>query len=40
MSNENKKKKKIVEANFMNISAKFQLYPPFGFWEVIYFSQI
>ena len=22
----------IVEANVLNISAKFQLYPPYGFW--------
>ena len=27
------KKKKIVEANVMNISTKFQLHPPYGFWE-------
>ena len=22
-----------VEANVVNISAKFQLHPPYGFWE-------
>ena len=31
-----------VEANVMNISAKFQLHPPYGFWgdDFLYFSQI
>ena len=38
MSNGNKKKKKkkkkhrFCRANVINISAKFQLYPPDGFW--------
>ena len=34
--------KKIAEANAMNISAKFQLYPPYSFWGVgfEYFLQI
>ena len=33
MNNGNKKKKNVffVEANVMNISAKFQLHPPYGF---------
>ena len=26
-----------VEANAMNISAKFQLYPPYSFWGVDFF---
>ena len=32
-----------VEANVMNIYAKFQLHPPYGFWEedfLIFFSEI
>ena len=32
-----------VEANVMNIYAKFQLHPPYGFWEedfLIFFSKI
>ena len=36
MGNDIKKKKKntiYVEANVMNIYAKFQLHPPYGFWE-------
>ena len=32
MSNGNKNKL-FVEINVMNISAKFQLHPPYGFWE-------
>ena len=31
-----------VEANVMNIYAKFQLHPPYGFWEedfLIYFFE-
>ena len=28
------RKKKIVEANAMNISVKFQLYPQYSFWGV------
>ena len=34
MGNDFKKKNTIyVEANVMNIYAKFQLHPPYGFWE-------
>ena len=32
-----------VEANVMNIYAKFQLHPPYSFWEedfLIFFSKI
>ena len=32
-----------VEANVLNIYAKFQLHPPYGFWEEdfwIFFSKI
>ena len=37
------KNKIYVEANVMNIYAKFQLHPPYGFWEEdfwIFFSKI
>ena len=33
MSNGNKKNILFVEANVMNISAKFQLHAPYGFWD-------
>ena len=29
-----------VEANVMNIYAKFQLHPPYGFWEEVFFFNI
>ena len=35
MSNDNKNTI-FVEANVMNISAKFQLYPPYGFFEYFF----
>ena len=33
MGNDNKKNIIYVEANVMNIYAKLQLHPPYGFWE-------
>ena len=33
MGNDNKMNTIYVEANVMNIYAKFQLHPPYGFWE-------
>ena len=42
MGNDNKKIN-FVEANVVNIYAKFQLHPPYGFWEedfLIFFSKI
>ena len=32
MGNDNKKKTLYVETNVMNMYAKFQLHPPYGFW--------
>ena len=42
MVSDNKKSIIYVEANIMNIYAKFQLHPPYGFWEDfwIFFSKI
>ena len=44
---QNKKKQKknnnFVEANAMNIYAKFQLYPPYSFWGIdfwIFFTSL
>ena len=31
---------KFVEAHAMNISAKFQLYPPYSFWELIFVAPV
>ena len=42
MGKDNKKNIIYVEANVMNIYAKFQLHPPYGFWEEdfwIFFSK-
>ena len=36
MSNSNKKHIFFVQANVMNISAKFQLHPSYGFEEMIF----
>ena len=36
MGNDNKKNIIYAEANVMNIYAKFQLHPPYGFWKKIF----